>query len=349
MSDTSPGKPRWTRRMWLAARAAAVVLGAVLLVAPSFTDFVAWAASPQGLGQPAWGAWVVALGLTVFPVVLVLRVGDGWRGDHLWRRRPWGAFVAAWVIIIIGAVVQWEAGRPWSEILIRPVTLAIMFVTAGPETVRRSVVNTIRRVLQAPLVIMAWVLDTSRSPYRKKLSGVIVLAGYMSWVAGRFFDAAFADLSAYFTSMSTINDVWSCIYLPPQLSSQMGTPLWLHVAFSVTLLILLLWALGLLVAARVLLCVYVGVVVVWNACQAARLGGVRAYTASIADIDDIWQRIYLPPQLSSQMGTPLWLHVAFSATLLFAVLVVFLQLVWLLLVPSFMEQERYGHPTASGR
>ncbi len=333
--------------MWLAARAAAVVLGAVLLVAFSLTDFVAWAESPQGLGQPGQ-AWVVALGLAVSPVVLALKVGDGWRRDRLWRRRPWGAFVAAWMIIVIGAVAQWEVGRLWPEILLRPVTLAIMLVIIGPESMRRHLVTVIRRVLAAPIWIMGWALDTSDSPYRKKLSGVIVLAGYLSWVAGRFFDAAFADLTGYFTSMSTSNDVWSCIYLPPKLSSQVGTPLWLHVAFSATLLVLVLWAFGLLVATRVLLCVYVGVVVVWNACQAARLGGVRAYTASISDIDDIWQRIYLPPKLSSEMGTPLWLHIAFSATLLFVVLVVFLQVGgWILI--QFVKQERYGYPTASDR
>jgi hypothetical protein len=42
----------------------------------------------------------------------------------------------------------------------------------------------------------------------------------------------------------------------------------------------------------------------------------------------------------------LWLHITFSATLLFVVLVVFLQLGrWFL--TRFVEQERYGYPTAS--
>ncbi|MEU1722721.1 hypothetical protein [Nonomuraea sp. NPDC005692] len=304
----------------------------MLLVALSLTDFLAWAESPRGLGQSALGAWVVALWLAVSPVVLALKVGN------LRRRgaRSWPLVIAAWAIIAIGAVAQWEAGRSWPEILLRPVTLALMLVITGPDGFR-SFAKAVRGVLRPPLRIALWALDSSRSPYRKKLSGVIVLAGYLSWVAGRFFDAAFADVTAYFTSISTSDDVWSCFYVPPKLSSQVGTPLWLHVAFSATLLVLVLWAFGLLVATRVLLCLYLGVVVVWNACQAARLGGVSAYTASFSGVDDVWQHIYLPPKLSGQVGTPPWLHVAFPATLLILVLMVFLQLcLWVL--SRFVEQ-----------
>ncbi|YCK39991.1 hypothetical protein ACNF49_39775 [Actinomadura sp. ATCC 39365] len=47
-------------------------------------------------------------------------------------------------------------------------------------------------------------------------------------------------MTAYFTSISTSDDVWSCFYVPPKLSSQVGTPPWLHVAFPATLLILVL-------------------------------------------------------------------------------------------------------------
>ncbi|GAA3158511.1 hypothetical protein [Nonomuraea roseoviolacea] len=177
--------------------------------------------------------------------------------------------------------------------------------------------RTIRWVLLLPLLVLRWLLDSEHlgTRYRQRLSGLILLAGYMSWVVGKFFDAAFADLTVYLQAMATSNDVWSIIYLPPKLSRQAGTPLWLHIAFSATLIVLVLWAFGTRRGALVLLLVYAAVVVLWNAAQAARTGGARAYVESISTMDDVYQRIYLPPKLSGHQGTPLWLHIAFSATL----------------------------------
>ncbi|MEV0199926.1 hypothetical protein [Nonomuraea sp. NPDC050691] len=75
-------------------------------------------------------------------------------------------------------------------------------------------------------------MSNSRRSLRKRVAAIILLAGYASWVSGRIFDAAFADLTVYFMSLATSNDVWSIIYLPPKPSGPAGTPLWLHVPFA---------------------------------------------------------------------------------------------------------------------
>ncbi|WP_329428675.1 hypothetical protein OG339_04765 [Streptosporangium sp. NBC_01495] len=50
------------------------------------TDLLAWAESPQGLGQLAFWAWLVALWLTLSPVVLALQAGVDWKRGYSVRR-----------------------------------------------------------------------------------------------------------------------------------------------------------------------------------------------------------------------------------------------------------------------
>lgn len=127
MSETPPSRPRGSRWLRLAV-ATAIVSGAVLLVALPLADLLVWGESPQGLGQPGFPAWVAALWLAVSPVVLALQAGRLWRRGYGARR----LLIAAWVLIAMAALAQWDIGRPWPELLLRPVTLALMLVMLRP-------------------------------------------------------------------------------------------------------------------------------------------------------------------------------------------------------------------------
>ncbi|MEU7004884.1 hypothetical protein [Nonomuraea sp. NPDC046570] len=128
MTDTTPIEPRWSRRLLVVAQAAAAILGAVILVALPLDDTLTWASSPRGLGQGAFWAWVATLWLTVSPVVLALPVAQFWRRGESARR----LLVAVWALIVLAAVVHWDAGGSWAEILVRPAAFALMLWMLRP-------------------------------------------------------------------------------------------------------------------------------------------------------------------------------------------------------------------------
>ncbi|WP_329081293.1 MULTISPECIES: hypothetical protein [unclassified Streptosporangium] len=128
MSETSPIESKWLRRVRLTAQGAVLVLGAVLMVWLSLTGLLAWAKSPQGLDQSGFWAWLVALWLTVSPVVLALQAGVDWKRGY--SARP--ILIAAWALIALSTVIQWDADSSWFEIISRPIVLAIMLLMLRP-------------------------------------------------------------------------------------------------------------------------------------------------------------------------------------------------------------------------
>ncbi|GAA2986328.1 hypothetical protein [Streptosporangium longisporum] len=128
MSETSPIESAWLRRVRLTAQVAVLVLGAVLMVWLSLTDLLVWTQSPQGLDQSGFWAWLVPLWLTLSPVVLALQAGVDGRRGHSARR----ILIAAWALIALSTVIQWDAGSSWFEIISRPIVLAIMLLMLRP-------------------------------------------------------------------------------------------------------------------------------------------------------------------------------------------------------------------------
>ncbi|MEV6867460.1 hypothetical protein AB0M44_41525 [Streptosporangium subroseum] len=128
MSEASPIESKWLRRMRLTAQVVVIVLGAVLMVWLSLTDLLAWAESPRGLGYSGFWAWLVALWLTLSPVVLALQAGLDWQRGYSARR----ILIAAWGLIALATVIHWGAGGSWFEIISRPIVLAIMLLMLRP-------------------------------------------------------------------------------------------------------------------------------------------------------------------------------------------------------------------------
>ncbi|MDP9848139.1 hypothetical protein [Streptosporangium lutulentum] len=128
MSETSPIESKWLRRVRLTTQGVVIVLGAVLMVWLSLTDLLAWAESPQGIGQSAFWAWLVALWLTLSPIALALQAGLDWRRGYSARR----ILIAAWGLIALSTIIQWEAGGSPFEIISRPIVLAIMLLMLRP-------------------------------------------------------------------------------------------------------------------------------------------------------------------------------------------------------------------------
>jgi hypothetical protein len=93
----------------------------------SFPDLLVRAQSPHGLGQSAFWAWVVALWLSVGPVVLALAVAQDWHRGYRARRE----IIAACAVVAIATMAQWEVSEAW-EIIARPIVLAVMLWILRP-------------------------------------------------------------------------------------------------------------------------------------------------------------------------------------------------------------------------
>ncbi|MET9340306.1 hypothetical protein [Nonomuraea sp. NPDC003804] len=128
MIETTAIESSWSRRLLLVAQVVAAILGAVIVIALPFEDLVALASSPQGLGQGAFWAWVVALWLAASPVALALSAAQSWRRGYRARR----LLAATWTLIALAAVVHWDAGGSWAELLARPAALALMLWMMRP-------------------------------------------------------------------------------------------------------------------------------------------------------------------------------------------------------------------------
>ncbi|MFG1709303.1 hypothetical protein ACFLIM_39540 [Nonomuraea sp. M3C6] len=124
MSD----RPRRAGWVWSAIQAAIVTLGAILLVAFPFADLLTWASSPQGLRQPAFWAWLTTLWLLATPVALALEAVRSWHRGYRARK----TLLIAWAMIALAAIVQWQVGVSWGEIIIRPVVLAMVLWLLRP-------------------------------------------------------------------------------------------------------------------------------------------------------------------------------------------------------------------------
>ncbi|MET7339225.1 hypothetical protein [Nonomuraea sp. NPDC005650] len=108
--------------MWLVIMVMQIALSAVLLVAFSFTQLLAWARSPAGLNHELWALMIVFwLGIT--PPMLAFQAGRSWWHGHHAR----SAIITAWAVMALGVVAAWKAGVSWREIVYRPVLLAAMF------------------------------------------------------------------------------------------------------------------------------------------------------------------------------------------------------------------------------
>ncbi|GAA3225107.1 hypothetical protein [Nonomuraea helvata] len=128
MTDAAQAEPRRSRRVLVVAQAAAAILGAVIVIALPFHDTLTWASSPRGLGQGPFVAWLATLWLAVSPAVLALPVAYSWRrGESAGR-----LLVATWAVIVLAAVVHWDAGGSWAEILARPAAFALMLWMLRP-------------------------------------------------------------------------------------------------------------------------------------------------------------------------------------------------------------------------
>ncbi|NUW47000.1 hypothetical protein [Nonomuraea rhodomycinica] len=128
MTDAAPVEPRRSRRALVVAQAAAAILGAVIVIALPLADTLAWASSPTGLGQGPFVAWLATLWLAISPALLALPVAYGWRRGERGGR----LLIATWALIVLAAVVHWDAGGSWAEILARPAAFALMLWMLRP-------------------------------------------------------------------------------------------------------------------------------------------------------------------------------------------------------------------------